>query len=395
MARLTQDDVSRLVKALEHKTSFGTGDSSRPPETLNPAQTPSGEEARKRLQELESSGALGPYVTQRLAAYLGKPVRCTCVATPIREASISFSSRAGDALLWLRMEHSLASMLGDAMLGGEGNPRNVGFNARVERLAAASALEMLRAMAGALNLPEPAAISQGVETAEAVVSGVFGLALEEHAWEAGVTAIAVTRSPVAQDAPALVPASIVPAVPEEVASAHAKPPIAQATAGVPDLDSALESARLKLTGLVGAEVGFERQTVLWLTGGNVPHGWIRLGLASHGGGALVLAADRTTALAIVHTACGGADLDPAASGLVLETGAEVILRETLCALAAALGSAHEELHHVVRLTDDAIVPDLPHVGVEHDLTWGGQSGHLRWLVPAHLVRPLADQLSKS
>lgn len=391
VARLTQDDVSRLVAALGETTP---GRFSGQPETFPAAATRSSATivaARQKLRDLGSSGELGPVLTQRLAAYLGKPIRCTCAAITVGGSTVCFQAQAGDAIISVGIQTALASMLADAMLGGEGDPKSVGFNPRVIRLAASPALEMLRALAAAAGLPQPTSVEEasGISD-EPVVSGSLALGTQEHAWEAGLAQ--KTRKPdiVATQAP-LAPAALSP--PATAAELRiGSPLVAHGQTSTPsDLDRALENARRRLSELLGTDIAFERETVLSLERGEMPHGWMRLGLPSHQGGAIVLAVERQTAIALMRMATRSASLETNGSGLVSQTGVEIVLRDVLCALAAALGSAQEELHHVVRLSDEAIVADLAHVGVEHDVTSSGESGRMRWLVPAHLVRPSAGQ----
>ncbi|MBV8668440.1 MAG: hypothetical protein JOZ28_04440, partial [Candidatus Eremiobacteraeota bacterium] len=355
-------------------------DTSQPASSAAPAAV-SGVEAasaRQHMQELGASGALGPILTQRLAKYLGKPVRCACEKTALAGQRISFHTRAGDVRLWLQMETSLASALADAMIGGEGDAAAVGFSARVARLASGAALELLRASADALGLAEPAALDEAdAADEEPAVSGRLAIGREEHRWQAGVTLVEA-RFADARSAAARTGASRI--ISNVQTAAHER-------TGV---EVALENARMRLSELVGAHVAFERQTVATRAHGHMPQGWIRLGVASREGGAAVLAVDRPAAVAIARLAAKDGTTAPT-TGAVIEAGAEVVLRETLCALAASLGGGQEELHHVVRLGDDAIVADLPHIGIEHDVAWNGQRLQMHWLVPAHLVRPLTDR----
>ena len=380
MARLSDLDVNRLVAAL--RDAHGVSDNARSAVSSAPAAVSGAEAAiaHKHLQELGGSGALGPILTQRLAAYFGKPVRCTCEKTPLVDQRISFHTRAGNMRLWLQIEMSLASALADAMIGGEGDASAVDFNPRVVRLAASAAFEFLRSLASALGLREPAQLDDGTLGEEVpAVSGRFAIGRQEHGWQAGVLFV---EARVADT-----PVEMAPSGGARMTSnAHTG---GRAPSGI---DAGLESARLRLSELVGANVAFERQTVAGKAHGQMPEGWIRLGLASREGGAAVLAVDRPAAVALARLAAKDTAMAPTV-GAVIEAGAEVVLREMLRALAAALGSAQEELHHIVRLGDDAILADLPHIGIEHDVSWKGQSWQMRWLIPAHLVRPLNDRPS--
>jgi hypothetical protein len=334
---------------------------------------------QQQLRAVERSGALGPMVTQRLASYMGEPVRCTCRATSFRDPGVAFQARTGNVVVWLRLESPLVSVLADAMIGGHGDPSSVGFNTRVMRLAACAALEFIRSISQALGMSEPTKLDVNAGDVEGPgISGQLAIGSHERAWKAGLHPVPVRTS---------WPATATARVRSGAATASTVlPPGEHATN---DIKPALESARRRLSDLVGTEVTFEHQAVSAVGQGAMPEGWIRLGLASHEGGAVVLAVDRVTATALARLAVKSDPLSSSESGAVLETGAEVVLRETLCALAAALGSAHEEIHHVIRLGSEAMVADLPHVGIEHDATWSTQTGHMRWLVPAHLVRSAA------
>jgi hypothetical protein len=272
------------------------------------------------------------------------------------------------------MESTLASTLADAIIGGEGDPSSVGFNGRVVRLSASAALEFIRSIAYALGLPEPTALEADLEDVDGpAISGQLAIGSQEHAWRAGLNSSLRHSAQV-----------VLAAVAGSVGTASNVAPSSERAAD--DIHPALESVRHRLGELLGTEVLFARQAVSAAGQGAMPEGSIRLGLASREGGAIVLAVNRQTATALARLAAKAGPLPAADSGTVLETGAEVVLRETLCALAAALGSAQEELHHIIRLGNDAMLADLPHVSVEHDATWNGQTGHLRWLVPAHLMQ---------
>jgi hypothetical protein len=71
----------------------------------------------------------------------------------------------------------------------------------------------------------------------------------------------------------------------------------------------------------------------------------------------------------------------------METGTEVILRGALTVFAAELSFTPDELHHIERLSDDAMLAEIPHQSVEHRITCARQAGVLHWLVPDLMLRP--------
>src|ERR1700724_1917621 len=124
MARLSDHDVTSLIERL-------SGDNAHleRPSLLNPLSRPNADdrslkmqETRTRLRALSSDGSLGPLLTQRLALYLGKPVRCTSGdAAGLPGDGPLYVAIADGAQLWVQLDALLASALADAMIGGDGD----------------------------------------------------------------------------------------------------------------------------------------------------------------------------------------------------------------------------------------------------------------------------------
>ncbi len=376
MARLTDQDAVRLVARL------ASGPLPKPALTVEPPQasapTATIATGRQRLERVSADGSLGPPLTQRLASYLGKPVRCTSddALRPSGDGPLYISS-AGHTRVWLQMDALLASAFADAMIGGEGDAPKVGFGTRVARVAAGAATEMLRVIAAALELPQAARAELERDTREGLAAsagGSLSVATQDYRWRAGLLDAVSRGLPPAQEL------DTDRTRPLATATRQAAP-WSEATG----VDEALERARRHIQEMLGVEVVFDSFTVASLGRPRVPQGWLRVGLASRDGGAVVLAIDRHTAATLVNRALRADIVTPGESGTLVETGCEVIVRAALRAFADALGSTPDELHHIVLLSDDAILADLPHRSVEHRLACGPHTGVLRWLVPERMV----------
>jgi len=377
VARLTDRDVARLVERLATEQPFERAPAIGPARQENAMAT--NETASGRLRELSLEGSLGPLLTQRLASYLGKPVRCTSggTARPSSDGPL-YVARGDGVTLWLRMDTLLASALADAMIGGEGDAPKVGFGTKVARVAAGAAAEMMRAIAAALGLSQLSRVELDREPPGDLITCAGGgllVATQEYAWEAGVSGVPARTRPEGrrwrEGAPPSPPA----------------PPAQRTTAAGESLgfDEALERARQQLEATLGAAVIFDSLSVSELQHPQLPQGWLRASLASRGGGAIVLAVDRQTAATLVNGALHADIVAAGEGGMLIEVGSEVIVHAVLRAFGDALGSTPDELHHIVRLSDDAILADLAHRSVEHRVTCRGREGMMRWLVPQRMV----------
>jgi hypothetical protein len=132
--------------------------------------------------------------------------------------------------------------------------------------------------------------------------------------------------------------------------------------------------------MLGRGVDFETLQTETLTAPRVPLGWLGMSLTPRGGGTIVLAVNRETEVALVRSALA-ADIALEAGGVLMETGAEVILRGALVAFAAELSGGLDEIHHVVRLSDNAVLAEVPHQSIVHRVVSDSYSGVLRWLIP--------------
>ena len=368
MARLSDDDIARLVASLGPQ-AVGTHAPVEPaPATARPAAAGELhghriEAVRDRLRALSEDGSIGRAVTQRLAGYLGKPVRCTS-GTGQRVAGDGplYRAMVGRVELSLRLDALLASALADAMIGGQGEASKVGHGSKTAVVARAAVLEMLRAIASALLLPEPV-MGEGHAGVEPSMQagGAVTLAMQEHPWQVGVAAADIDA---AHGARTIAPAG------HELDERQSSP-----------VTSAFQSASRQLADMVGAPVVFEAFAISALDRARLPHGWLRVGVTSRAGGVIVLAADQTDAAELVNASLGAQIVSGRTRSALLEAGAETLLRAMLVAFAQELEFTPDELHHIVRLGDDAILADQACHGVEHVATWVSRMVRLRWLIP--------------
>ncbi len=379
MARLTDQDVAGLIARLEGSKPDRAWAA---PADARAASATSAEaiEAQLRLRELSSSGSLGPLITQRLATYLGRPLRCTSAETlTFSDDGPLYVAQTGGLQVWVRLQALLASAIADAMIGGDGEAPKVGYGPKVARVAAGAATEMMQAILNALHLSGPVsavaidATREGTFTAAA--GGTVAVATREYGWQAGIELGQPTES--ARSAPVL------PATPPVSPSAYPRQPAAEPAGG---LTAALERARRQLDEMLGETVTFETPETVMLTKPRIPEGWLRLSLGSRGGGAIVLAIDRQTTATLVNSALRADVAGTHGGGILVEAGAEVIVRATLHAFATELSGTPEELHHTERLSHDAMLAELPHVSVEHRITCGSRIGTLRWLIPERILK---------
>jgi hypothetical protein len=285
-----------------------------------------------------------------------------------------YKAHANGVQLWVQLDTLLASALADAMIGGDGDAPKVGYGSKVARTAAGAVTEMLGVIAQALQLPEPtrAALEPGPHLeSKATAGGGFSVAMRDYSWQAGIleSALPQTADYIEPMEPLKAP---VPAAPATVFGVQA------AAAG--SIEAALERARQGLEEMLGRGVAFESVQTETLTAPRVPLGWLGISLTPRGGRTIVLAVNRATEVALVRSALA-ADLALEAGGVLMETGAEVILRGALVAFAAELSGGSDEIHHIVRLSDNAVLAELPHMSVVHRVVCDSHSGVLRWLVP--------------
>jgi len=333
------------------------------------------QECRARLLALSSDGSLGPLLTQRLALYLGKPVRCTSGdARELSDDDPLYIAQADGLQLWIQLDALLASALADAMIGGDGAAPKVGYGSKVARTAAGAVSEIARAIAEALQLPEPSRAvfepGPGIDS-KAGAGGGLSVAMRDYNWQAGIieTVLPQTSDHIDTIEPLKAPPA---AAPTKVLEVQAP--------GAGRIEAALERARQGLEEMLGRGVAFETIQTETLTAPRVPLGWLGMSLTPRSGGTIVLAVNRETEVALVRSALA-ADVALEAGGALLETGAEVILRGALVAFAAELSGGLDEIHHIARLSDNAVLAELPHQSIVHRVVCDSHSGVFRWLIP--------------
>jgi len=367
MARLSDHDVTSLIDRLKGvpapQERPASGRPSSPSNKIENERSPKTQEARTRLHALSSDGSLGPLLTQRLAAYLGKPVRCMSGDAPgMSDGGPLYIAETNGVHLWVQFDALLASALADAMIGGDGDAPKVGYGSKVARTAAGAANEIARVVAQALQLPEPShAALEPIPRVDsnAIAGGELSVGMHDYNWQVGIIESALPQT-----------------------SEHARPSKVldvQAT-GAGSIESALERARQALEEMLGRGVDFESVQTEMLMAPRVPLGWLGMSLTPRGGRTIVLAVNRTTEAALVKSALA-ADVAIETGGVLMETSAEVILRGALVAFAAELSGGVDEMHHIVRLSDNAVLVELPHQSIVHRIVCGSHSGVLRWLIP--------------
>ena len=379
MARLSDHDVTSLIDRLRGAPAPlerpASGRPSSPSNENENERSPRTQEARRRLHALSSDGSLGPLLTQRLAAYLGKPVRCTSGDAPgLSDGGPLYIAETNGVHLWVQLDALLASALADAMIGGDGDAPKVGYGSKVARTAAGAASEIARVVAQALQLPEPshAALDPGPRVdSNAIAGGGLSVGMHDYNWQAGIVESALPQTSQHIDViePWKIPGA---AIPSKVLDAQAT--------GAGSIESALERARQALEEMLGRGVDFESVQTETLTAPRVPLGWLGMSLTPRGGRTIVLAVNRLTEAALVKSALA-ADAAIETGGVLMETSAEVILRGALVAFAAELSGGVDEIHHIVRLSDNAVLVELPHQSIVHRIVCDSHSGVLRWLIP--------------
>ncbi len=377
MARLSDADVDHLIAALadERLSSLAPRPAQPSAANVNPDRAAI---ATRRLHELSADGSLGPLLTQRLAAYLNRPLRCTSGnAAPLSGEVAAYGGSADGLRFWVRLESLLVSSIADAMIGGEGDAPKVGYGPKVARLAAGAALEIMRVIAAALRLPEPSAAHlerEGHDEPGAQAGGRLSLTARDYGWQAGLVRMETPMSASRQIATAASP-------PDSMS-----PPVARGARGrAPDLDAALEHARRRMEEMTHDSVALGAVRRVAIAVPRVPPGWLRLSLRARAGGAIILAVDRETAAMLVNCVLHADVMSADAAGALMRSGAEVVLRNTLLAFAQDLAEMIDEPHHMVPLGDEAILASFPHQSIEHSFTCGSRSGVLRWLVPDGLL----------
>jgi hypothetical protein len=375
MARLSDADVDQLVASLSGSpeaqasaSAHAGSDVARPPFADTGLVTT---RAAQRLLELSADGSLGPLLTQKLAAYLNRPLRCTSGDGPeLTGDSARYLAQADGIRYWVRLESLLASAIADATIGGEGEAPKVGYGPKVARLAAGAVLEIVRVIAAALGLPEPVAAEldrEWPETPPVLAGGRLSVAAQDYVWQAGL---------VSMERPA----------PQNLSRrSELTPPRPSVAAKGNDLEVALECVRRQLEEMAREAVTFGAIQRVAMAAPRVPQAWLRMSLRARAGGAIVLAVDRETAASLVNCALRADVVSANGSGALMQAGAEVILRDALQALAGELSDGLDEPYHILPLSDEAILATLPHQSVEHGFTCGARSGVLRWLVPDRLL----------
>lgn len=376
MARLSDADVDHLVASLSGRLetlplSPAAAVSTDARSTLSDTATAT-VRAAQRLRALSADGNLGPLLTQRLATYLDRPLRCTSGGAQelITGDRARYVGQADGIRYWVQLESLLASSIADATIGGEGDAPKVGYGPKVARLAAGAVLEIMRVMAAALRLPEPPRATldrEWYEEPEVQASGRLSVATHDYAWQAGIASLELSA-------------------PREVSRGSESPAFDPSPTGKGNnLEMALERVRLQLEEMAREPVTLGAVQRVAMAAPRVPAAWLRMSLRSRAGGAIVLGVDRETAATLMNCALRAGIVGPDGSGALLQTGAEVVLRNALQVFAEELSGGIDELHHMLPLGDEAILAALPHQSVEHGIACSGRSGVLRWLVPERLL----------
>ena len=327
MARLSDADVEHLVASLGGALPASAQRGAAQPFHANvtSAQTAT---AIERLGELSADGSLGPLLTQRLALYLNRPLRCTSSdAAPLEGEAARYTGAVDGIRFWVRLESLLVSSIADATIGGEGDAPKVGYGPKVGRLATGAALEIMRVIAAAVRLPEPAAAQferEWQDEPSAQAGGRLSFTTRDYGWQAGLVGIETAMS-VSTHAPAT---GDVPA--DSTSSPHAR-----AARRAPDLATALECARRRLEELSHERVTFGTAQRVSVAVPRVPRGWLRLSLRAHAGGDIILAVDRETAATLVNCALQADIVNAQGTGALMRSGAEVVLQNTLLAFAGS------------------------------------------------------------
>ena len=386
MARLTDNDVASLIERLSgYQAPLEQPTLARPALQSSELNRPGKlEEVRARLQALAGEGSLGPLLTQRLAVYLGKPVRCTSGEVPdVSGDGPVYVAEADGVRLCVRLDALLASAIVDAMIGGDGDAPKVGYGSKVARTAAGGVTQIMRVMAQALQLPEPSPAvldQQAVIELSGHVGGELSVAMHDYGWQAWI------GEPIAASASGHIE-SAEPLVPRPPATKHHQVPALEGGS----VEAALERARQGLEEMMGRGVAFEAIQTETLNTPRVPDGWLGMSVTSRGGGTIVLAVNRLTEFVLLKSTLG-TDVTLEAGGILVETGAEVILRGALAAFAVELAGAPDDIHHIIRLSDNAVLAELPHQSIVHRVVCGSHSGVLRWLVPEQMLLHRANAL---
>jgi hypothetical protein len=286
---------------------------------------------------------------------------------------IYYTAQGDGVRYWVRIAPLFAGAIGDAMIGGEGNAAKVGFGSKVMLLAAGAITEFFRAIAAAVDLPQPGPAALDREPRRdlaPLASGSLFLGAQSSGWIAGVVEVRVTSTPQFRSV-----------TPESSSPILSDAPLLGSTGSNGEIEDALESARRCLEQLVRQTVKFDEIKIERLASPRIPAGWVRMSLPIRSGAAALLAVDRQSTAALLNCALGADLVNAEANGSLAQTGAEVILMNAIQAFVAGLPGPPDEPRHTARLTDEAILADLPHRSIEHRFTAGRHSGALHWLIP--------------
>jgi hypothetical protein len=332
VARLNDSAVSALLERL------AAGEP-------NPTQLADTEGARRKLNGLCAGEQLGSLITQRVAAYLQRPVRCiTSQAPGILTSPAYYAARAAGLTLWFAADSKLVAALADATIGGEGNSGKPAIAGKVAGVASYSIQKVLATIAEQLQLELPP-VTQAETAARAgpAGGGKFFFGPHEYRWQVGIDASSRAKT-------------------------HQS-----------NLETALEQAREICVRLLRRDVAFANIHVERLASLPMPQAWLRLGVPIPGG-TVVLAADRQVASLLLDCVAkrGKGELHDSELGRI---GAETILTDVLLAFTSSLERIPARNLRAVSLTDEAILAASPHDALDHDVELGGASGRLSWLIP--------------
>jgi hypothetical protein len=332
VARLDDSAVSELLERLAAGESAVT-------------QLADAEGVRHKLSGLCAGEQLGSLITQQVAAYLQRPVRCTTSqASEPLAAPTYYVGRSEGLTLWLAADSKLVCALADAMIGGDGDSGKPAVAGKVARVASYPIQKMLASIAEQLDLEAPASVQVDPAARKSPSGGgKFFFGPHEYHWQVGIDASSRARKH----------------------QSH--------------LEAALEDAREICARLLQREVAFANVQVERLASSAMPQAWLRLGVPVPGG-TVVLAADREVVPLFLNCVvkCGKDQIRDSELGRI---GAETILTDMLFAFISSLERVPARNLRAVGLSDDAILAASPHLAIVHDVELGSTSGRLRWLIP--------------
>ncbi|MDQ2818473.1 MAG: hypothetical protein M3T49_09760 [Candidatus Eremiobacteraeota bacterium] len=377
MARLTDDDIARLVAALGQSQSSMSASSDPRPATHAHAPAQSADAARRALQDACAQGRVDQSLSAALTDYLKRPVGCVCrlEAEAAVQAVWRYESRCGDLLWWLDVEPGLGAALADAAIGGNGDPAKLGAGRRVRALVEPIALRFLKCFAQSASVPVPDAAavlsSSGHQPREAGAAGSCEIGSAQLRWRAGIEQVP-GRSRGSAERPDAAGAS-----PDAAAPANESP------AAV--LAAAIAAGCARLGELTGRRVDPAGLTYELVESPALPPGVLRLALTAPGRAAVVVSADGEAVSALAGAALGASLASGACVGSVVVAGAETVLRSALTAFAERLPNFDANSPRIMRLEESAVPGQAPNYAVKAHLTIDDREVALHLLVPVSIA----------